>query len=379
MSTMTELMVVAGEASGDQHASDLVRAMRASQAGLRFFGMGGPKLAAAGVDLIFGAHEVSVMGIAEVLPKLRRILEVMDRLERAARRRRPACAVLVDIPDFNLRLAGRLKRLGIPVVYYVSPMVWAWREGRVEAVRDRVDRMLCILPFEEPFYRRRGVDAVYVGSPVVEQVPPPGPAEAFRQKLGLENRPTLALLPGSRPSEIARILPTMAEAARRLTRHGLQIAIPVAPGLDEKAIAEPFRALGLSPALFSGRAPEVVGASDVAVVASGTAALEAALMQRPMVVVYRVAPLTALVGRLLLKVRHVSLPNLLLGRAVVPELLQERMTPEAICTEVQRLLSGPAREAMVAELASLPKVLGGPGAASRAAAEVLMLLQRRSS
>jgi lipid-A-disaccharide synthase len=370
-------MVVAGEASGDQHAADLVAELRKRRPDLRFFGMGGRHLAAQNVDLLYGAEEISVMGLVEVLPKLRRILRVKRGLERAAARRQPACAILVDIPDFNLRLARALKHMGIPVAYYVSPMLWAWRRGRLRQVEAYVDRMLCILPFEEPFYRRAGVSARYVGSPVLEHVPSPAPAAHFRSALGLSvDAPTLALLPGSRQTEVRRILPAMIGAAKRISEEkpGLQIVVPVAPGLSKEAIALSFSRAGLSPHCVDGRAPEAVGASDVAVVASGTAVLEAGLMLRPLVVVYRVAWISGLVGRLLLRVAHVSLINLLAGRRVVPELLQRGMTPARIAAEARRLWDGPERDAMVRALGEVRQSLGPSGAAARAAAAVLELV-----
>jgi lipid-A-disaccharide synthase len=318
------------------------------------------------------------MGITEVLPKIPRILQVMRGLADAAAERRPVCAILVDIPDFNLRLAVRLKKLGIPVAYYVSPMIWAWRRGRVKTIAKLVDRMLCILPFEEDFYREAGVSARYVGSPVVEQVPAPASAATFRQKLGLPlETPTLALLPGSRMSEIRRILPAMVGAAKKLVaeRPGLQVVVPVAPTIPREEIVSRFEGSGVQPVLVEGRAPEVVGASDAAIVASGTAALEAGLMQRPMVVVYRVSLITYLVGRMMLKVAHVALVNLLVNRRVVPELLQGDMTPERIAEEIRRLwVPGTPREELLQGLAEVRTRLGEAGAARRAAESVLELL-----
>lgn len=365
-----DLLVVAGEASGDRHAADVVAALKARRPDLRFFGMGGERLKAEGVELVHGAHEISVMGITEVLPKIPRILEVLGDLSRAARERRPAAALLCDVPDFNLRLAKRLKAMGIPVAWYVSPMVWAWRPGRVKAIAARVDRMLCILPFEEDFYRGTPVKARYVGNPVVEQVPPPGDVAPFRRALGLpvEGR-WLALLPGSRPSEISRILPTLVDAAKRLHE---RVIVPIAPGLDRAAIVAAFE--GVQAHFVDGRAAEVVGASDVAVVASGTATLEAGLMQRPLVVVYRVAPLSYLVGRAMVKLQHFSLVNLLAGRTVVPELLQGHFTGEAVAEHVAKLWSGPDRDAQLAGLEEVRAKLGGKGAAGRAADAVLELL-----
>ncbi|QRO01142.1 lipid-A-disaccharide synthase [Archangium violaceum] len=378
MSPAPQILVVAGEASGDAHASELVAALKARRPDLTFFGMGGSRLAAQGVELLYGAHEVNVMGITEVLPKIPRILQVMGGLAQAAAERRPACAILVDIPDFNLRLAARLKKLGIPVAYYVSPMIWAWRRGRVKTIAKLVDRMLCILPFEEDFYREAGVAARYVGSPVVEQMPSPASAAAFRQKLGLPvETPTLALLPGSRMSEIRRILPAMVGAAKQLVaeRPGLQVVVPVAPTIPREEIVSRFEGSGVQPVLVEGKAPEVVGASDAAIVASGTAALEAGLMQRPFVVVYRVSLVTYLVGRLMLKVAHVALVNLLAGRRVVPELLQGDMTPERIASEIRRLwVPGTPREEMLQGLEEVRTRLGEHGAAGRAAESVLELL-----
>lgn len=373
-----KVIVVAGEASGDNHAAALIAALRAKVPALTAFGMGGPRLAAQGVELVHGAHEISVMGVTEVLPRVPRILRVMGDLARAARERRPDLAVLVDVPDFNLRLARRLKALGIPVAWYISPMVWAWRPGRVRTIAQRVDLMLCILPFEEEFYRGSGVDARYVGSPVLEGLPAPAPAESFRAALGLDPaREVLALLPGSRPGEVRRILPALAEVARRqrARRPALQIAVPVAPGLSRAELERAFE--GQSVALVEGRAPEVVGASTVAVVASGTATLEAGLMERPLVVVYRLSAPNWWLGKAMLSLERVSLPNLLAGRAVVPELLQDDFTAEAVSAHVDGLWEGPAREAQLQGLRAVRERLGGPGASERAAGHLVELMGRR--
>ena len=379
--TGPDILVVAGEASGDQHGAALVGALQRRDPTLRFFGMGGKRLGERGVELLFGAHEVNVMGLVEVLPKIPRILRVMKGLEDAARQRRPALAILVDIPDFNLRLAKKLKAQGIRVAYYVSPMIWAWRTSRVRQIARVVDEMLCILPFEEEFYRRHGVRARFVGSPVVEQVPQPDTASAFRQQLGLADRPTLALLPGSRMSEIRRILPVMVESAKALLaeRPDLQVVVPVAPTIERAEITSRFEGSGVTPIIVEGRAPEAVGASDAAIVASGTATLEAGLMLRPFVVVYKMSWLTYLVGRLMLKVAHVSLVNLLANKRIVPELLQHEMTAVKILAEPRRVWSdGPERTRMVTELAAVRTSLGGAGAADKAADAVLELLRAQN-
>jgi lipid-A-disaccharide synthase len=373
-------MVVAGEASGDQHAAAVVGALKQLDPSLQFFGMGGPKLQAQGVELVHGAHEISVMGIVEVLPKVPRIWRVLGDLARAAAERRPVAALLVDVPDFNLRLAKRLKALGVPIAWYVAPMAWAWRESRVKLLRERVDQLLCILPFEEKFFRDRGVTATYAGSPVLEQMPPVKPAAEYRQQLGIPlGPPTLALLPGSRRSELARLLPTLVEVARRQAQlhPGLQVIVPVASGLPRALVSRPFAGSGVTPIFIDGQAPETVGACDVAVVASGTATLEAALMHRPFVAVYRVSPVTYLVGRAMLKIPFVCLVNLLAERRVVPELLQGDANAEAIVAAVEPLWSGPARETLLGGLEEVRSKLGSPGAAARVAAAVLKLTSRR--
>lgn len=369
--TGPSVLVVAGEASGDGHGADVVRALKRLRPDVSVFGMGGPKLEAAGVELLYGAHEISVMGIAEVLPKIPRILSVLSGLEQAAKERTPKVALLIDVPDFNLRLAERLKRLGIPVVYFVAPMVWAWREGRTKRIAKLVDELCCILPFEEAFLRERGVNATYVGSPVLEQVPAPAEPFAFRERLGLDaNRPVFAVLPGSRRSEIARLGSLMNEVARAVAaRHpGLQTVIPVAPGLPRGLVEGAFA--GVEATFVEGRAPEVVGAADVALVASGTATLEAGLMRRPFVTIYRVSPVTYAIGKALVRIPFFCLVNLLAKRKVVPELLQGDVTVPAVVDALESLWSGPARDACLTGLDEVRASLGPPGAAGRVAERV---------
>lgn len=372
-----DVMVVAGEASGDQHAADAVAALKRLRPDLRFFGMGGPKLAAQGVELVHGAHEISVMGIVEVLPKVPRIWRVLGDLVKAARARKPALALLVDVPDFNLRLARQLKPLGVKIAYYVAPMAWAWREGRTKLIAGRTDKLLCILPFEEQFFRDRGVNATYVGSPVLDQVPAPADAAHFRRALGLPvEGEVFAVLPGSRRSELSRLGPTLAQVAARVQqqRPGARVLVPVAPGLPRELVEAPFSAAGVRPVLVDGRAAEVVGASDLALVASGTATLEAGLMGRPLVAVYRVNGLSYAIGKLLVDLPFFCLVNLLAEQKIVPELLQADFTVERTLAELQPLWAGPARERCLAGLARLREQLGPPGASRRVAQEALALV-----
>ncbi|MDP2276321.1 MAG: lipid-A-disaccharide synthase [Archangium sp.] len=373
-----DVLVVAGEASGDQHAADVVAALKLLRPDLRFFGMGGPRLAAQGVELIHGAHEISVMGIVEVVPKIPRIWRVLGDLEKAAKERKPAVALLVDVPDFNLRLAKRLKALGVPIAYYVAPMAWAWRESRTKTIAARVDRLLCILPFEEAFFRTRGVNATYVGNPVIDQLPAPATPNEFRQALGLTvEAPVFAVLPGSRRSEISRLGPTLAAVAAKVVaqRPGTRVVVPVAPGLPREFVEAPFLAAGVTPVLVDGRAAEVVGACDVALVASGTATLEAGLMRRPLVAVYRVNGLSYAIGKMLVRVPFFCLVNLLVGKKVVPELLQGDMTVDRIVEALEPLWAGPAREECLAGLELLREKLGTGGASIRVAKTVLELCQ----
>lgn len=373
-----EILIVAGEASADLHAARALHELRRLRPGLTAFGVGGPALREAGLDALYAAEEICVMGLGEVLPRIPRILAILRGLAAAAAERRPRVALLVDLPDFNLRLAAKLKKLGIRVVYYVSPTIWAWRRGRAKKIAQVVDRMLCILPFEPKAYEGTGVAARFVGHPFAER-PLPKPAAAYRAALGLPlDRTTIALVPGSRPSEIARILPHMLGAATLLrARHpDVQFVVPLAPTLRrEQIVAHLADHPGLEVVLVEGRTAEVVGASDGALVKSGTSTLEAALMLRPMVVVYRVSWLTYVVGRMLVKIDFFSLVNLLAGREVVPELLQREASAQRMAAELEALLGdGPAREKQLAGLREVRATLGEPGAPLRVAEEVAGVL-----
>jgi lipid-A-disaccharide synthase len=369
-----EVLIVATEASADLHAARALDELRQLRPDLRAFGMGGPRLRAAGLEALHRAEDMSVMGIGEVLPKIPVILRILRDLAAAAEARRPSAALLVDSPDFNLRLAKRLKRAGIKVVYYVSPTVWAWRRGRVKTIARVVDRMLCILPFEERFYEGTGVSARFVGHPLAERPRPEAPA-LYRARLGLApDRTTIALVPGSRPSEVKRIFPPMLAAAERLrARHAdAQFVIPVAPTLSEAALRPHLaRHASLDVKLVPAGMEAAVGAADAALVKSGTSVLETALMLRPMVVVYRLSWLSYAVGRLFVRLAHFALVNLLAGRTLVPELLQRQATPERMAAELEALLAdGPARTAQLRGLEEVRASLGEPGAPRRVAEEL---------
>ena len=372
------LLVSCGEASGDLLLSGVARALKAKDPSLTLVGLAGARSREAGVETVFDVSELSVMGIAEVLPKLRRILKIMDGLVELARERRPEAALLVDAPDFNLRLAKRLQKLGVRVVYYVSPSVWAWRRGRVKTVARYVDEMCCILPFEEGFYRERGARATFVGHPLLEQQPAPEVERALRRELvGAAKGPLLALLPGSRKFEVNGLLPAMLGAAKLLAQElpGLEVALPIAPTIPRALIDRISSEIGFAPKLLEGRARELLGACDAALVASGTATLEATLAQAPTVVAYRASLLTELVYALFVRTKHIALPNLLAGEEIVPELVQRAVNAEALARRVRPLLTEtPERARMVEKLSRVRASLGAPGASERVANAVLARL-----
>jgi lipid-A-disaccharide synthase len=373
------LLVSCGETSGDLYAAEVVRHLRAHRPELRVFGLGGDRLAGEGARLVAHVRDLAVLGLIEVVSSLRRLHGVYRRLLAAVDRERPLAAVLVDYSGFNLRLARALRDRGVPIVYYVSPQVWAWRRGRVRTIRDTVSRMAVIFPFEEPFYRAAGVPVTFVGHPLVDLVGAPDAAGLSKEHGLKPDRPVLAVLPGSRRGEVARHLPPLAEAIARLekTRPQLQILVAAAPHLDEALLAR--RLEGTSARLVRGRSHDVLAAASVAVVASGTATVEAALLGTPMVVVYRVTPLSYALGRPFVRVPHYAMVNLIAGRRIVPELIQRDFTPARVCVETLRLLDDPKQaRRMRDDLAEVRRRLGAPGASARAAGVVQEVLSSRA-
>ncbi len=378
----SDLLVVAGEASGDLHAARLLRALTKRRPDLRAFGLGSDELRAAGAELLADSREISVVGIIEAFGVLARAREILALLMSAAERRRPAAAILVDFPDFNLRLASELRWLQIPVIYYVSPQVWAWRRGRVRAIAETVDRMLVLFGFELPFYVEHRVPAVHVGHPLVDEVPQL--EQAWDRVLPGETPEVyeLALLPGSRRSEIRVLLPIMVEATRRLGEHlPIRVTIVRAPSidLDELESLLPDGSAANFRIVSEGRF-EAVANAHLALCASGTATLETGLLRTPLVVLYRLEPWTWLLAKLLVRVPHASLVNLVLGMRAVPELLQTEASPERVAAEAQRLLESRRDiDRIRGALTELRGLLGLPGASDRAAAEVLDVLARRET
>lgn len=370
-----KVLVSCAEASGDLIAAGVARALRKADPSVEIFGMAGKHCRDAGVDTRWDVSELGVMGVVEVIPKLFRAFQLMREIEALAKSERPDVALLVDAPDFNLRVAKRLKKLGIRVVYYVSPKLWAWRSGRVKTIRRLVDTMCCLFPFEEAWYRQRGVNASFVGHPLLEFEPSADTLRALRTQLLAQSKgPLLALLPGSRKFEVDNLLPKMLDAAKLLAARlpSLEVAIALAPTVDRSRVEAIFQRVGFAAKIVDGQARELLGAADAAVVASGTATLEAALMKVPTVVTYRASFFTALAFRLFVRLRFVSPPNILAGREVVPELLQEQSTAPNIAGRVLPLLTpGPEHETMITDLAAVRASMGEPGAGERVAQVIL--------
>lgn len=372
------ILVVAGEPSGDEIAASVVEAAADLVPGIRFFGAIGPKLEEAGVERVVATRELAVMGLAEVVTTIPTAIRAMRRLADEADDRAAVGAILVDSPDFNLRLAMRLARRGIPVVQIVGPTVWAWREGRIRTLERAVRRLLVTLPFEEEVYEGTGVEAVYVGHPAVDRIPEDPPSrEVVAERLGIDpDRPWVGVLPGSREGELGRTGVILARAAARLRarRPAVEIVVPVAPGLEPGevdralAAARPMR-------LVSEDRLEALARCDAAMTTSGTASLELALLGIPHAVAYTMNPLSYWAARLLVDVDHIALPNLVAGHRLVPEYVQAGATPDAVAAPIETWLSdADARETVVESLAAVREILGPHGFAPRAAASALEAL-----
>jgi lipid-A-disaccharide synthase len=364
----TELLISAGEASGDMYAARLARALR-ERADVRLFGMGGPRMREAGVEIVVDSAEVGVAGIFEVVRKIPALHRALRRLRAEARIRRPPLAILTDFPGFHLRLARTLRHRGVRNVYFVCPQFWAWRPWRVNLVRRRFARGLCVFPFEADFYRRAGVAADWIGHPLIGQARALLTRSDFAARYGLDPaRPIITLLPGSRPSELAHHMPRLIKAVVRLAiRAERQFVVAMAPGLKPAQI-EPYLPAQIPLCLLQDATYDALAAADLAIVSSGTATIEAALLGVPMIVVYRVAPATAWIARRLVRTPFVAMVNLMAGKLVVPELIQEAFTAEQVAREAERLLASPeARAVMRSELVEVCRRLGPPGAIERAA------------
>jgi lipid-A-disaccharide synthase len=365
------VLISAGEASGELYGAQLMAALRRRLPGCEFFGVGGEKMRAAGCEILIDARELSVVGITEVLPHVAGIYRKFRRLVREAAARKPDFAVVIDSPAFNVRVAREMHQRGIPVFYYVAPQFWAWREGRVKQIQRYIRKALVIFPFEERWYRERGVDAEFVGHPLADVALPRISREQFAAENGLDpEREWIAILPGSRRKEFSMNLPALLAAAQSFDPE-CQFVLPVASTLDLAWAKRQVQARGGTPVLVRDVRAALKHARAAAV-ASGTATVEAALLGCPFVMVYRVSPLTYRLGKPLVKVPRYAMVNLIAGKEVVPELVQRDFTAKNVAAKLREILpDGPAREKMVAELAAVRAQLQGPagGAGRQPAAE----------
>jgi lipid-A-disaccharide synthase len=371
-----QILLSAGEASGDMYAARLAAALKA-RTNTTIFGMGGDQMRSAGVEVITDYSEVSVLGITEILSHLPQLVRAMRKLVDTTRERRPQLAILTDFPGFHLRLARKLKPLGVRNVYYICPQFWAWRPWRVRIVRRRFVLALCIFPFEEKFFGDAGVPVKFIGHPLVGNVAPSQGREQFFAEYGLHPAmPLVTILPGSRSSELARHLSLLREACVKIhNAMPVQFVVAAAPGRAE-SLRQGWPS-DLRVAVAEGRAYDALAHANASIVSSGTATVEAALLDAPMVVVYRVTPLTALLAKPLVRTKHISMVNLIAGREVVPELIQKDFTPHKVAEQTLRLLRDPAAASVMrADLAEVRRKLGPPGAVERAANAIAALLSK---
>lgn len=379
------MMIVSGEASGDLHGANLVRSMRTLAPGLTFFGMGGSELRKAGVEVLFDAGRISVVGLTEVFSHLKDILSARRLLLREMKKRNPALLIVIDFPDFNLMMAAHAKKLGIPVLYYISPQVWAWRSGRVAKIGRLADRIAVILPFERDFYHKRDVQADFVGHPLLDSVATTRPREEVIRSLSITHGKTVVgLLPGSRQKEITSLLPDFLAAAKRLTLttdNKYVFVVPRASTISEELLNENGIEKcrdELDIRVSDTNRYDLMAACDAAVAASGTVILELAILGVPTVATYRVSPRTYFLGRLLTKLQSFTLVNLIAGRKVIPELLQDQVSPVNIARELALILEAEdVRDTMRQGLAEVKEKLGGPGASQRTAEIALELIDDR--
>ncbi len=376
---MKKILIIAGEASGDLHGANLVRELRRKLPSLACFGVGSKRMREAGVVMLADAAEISVVGATEVLTHIGAIYRIYSRLKRFLKEDRPDLLVLIDFPDFNIMLGKVAKKLGIPVLYYISPQVWAWRKGRIKKIAEIVKAVIVVFPFEVDLYKPAGVDVRFVGHPLTDVVKSEYTKVDARKQLGLDpKRRTVALLPGSRKKEIMHLLPDMLEAARKLESlyEDLQFVLPVAPTLKIDFVQHYVDRSGVAVTVVDGGVYIALRASDAAIVTSGTATLETGLLGVPMAIVYRISSMSYLIGKLIIDVNHIGLVNIVAGKRIVPELIQQDATPENMADAVSKILNDPAYYKSITDgLATVRARLGNAGASARAADVVLELLE----
>jgi len=375
------VMIVAGEASGDLHGSNLVKEALRLDPTLSFFGIGGPHMREAGVETLVDSSEMAVVGIVEVLAHFGVIYRAYATLKRIITANPPDLLILIDYPDFNMLVAKVAKRAGVKVLYYISPQVWAWRTGRVKKIARLVDRMAVVFPFEVPFYEKAGVPVTFVGHPLADRVQPTMTRDKAFTSFGLDpSRRVVGLFPGSRRGEIARHLPLILESAKLLKDRylGIQFILPLASSLTDADIAPQLASSGLEVVVVRDKVYDVMQVCDAIVTVSGTVTLEIALMGVPMVIIYTVSPLTYEVGKRLIRVEHIGICNIVAGKRVVPELIQHEVTADRLAQEIGRYLDDPAHaEKTRTGLATVKEKLGSGGCSERVAGIVLEMLGKK--
>ena len=381
MPSQTKVMIVAGEASGDLHGSNLIKAVHKKEPDISFFGVGGPKIKETGSQILVDSAELAVVGISEVLPNVGKIFGALKLLKKKILEVRPSLVVLIDFPDFNLMLAKHAKKAGIPILYYISPQVWAWRKKRVNKIAKLVNRMAVVFPFEVEFYKKAGLDARFVGHPLIDAVKVTANRESLRNKFGIgEGKRVIGLLPGSRGKEIKSLLPAMLESAEIMASRSpeFQFILPVAHTIDKHFIDEHLSLYNVDVTVVEGDTYDVMKTCDAAFIASGTASLEAAIIGTPMIVVYSASPFTYLIGKLfvLKNIKFFSLPNIVAEREIIPELLQDDVNAGRMVEEMFAILYGKGiYEQMVKDLDDVRERLGGEGASRRTADLVIEMVK----
>jgi len=372
------VLIIAGEASGDMHGANLVREMLNRDPALNFYGIGGKRMQQEGVQLLADASTMAVVGLTEVVFKLKDILKIMRTIKKSLDERRPDLVILIDYPDFNLPVAKAARRHNIKVLYYISPQVWAWRQSRIEQIKKTVTRMAVILPFEVETYRRHGFAADYVGHPLLDMIKTTYSKKESRKKFDLhEDKITIGILPGSRMSEIKKLLPELLQAATIMKDSipELQFVVPLADTLEEKNLTGIIAGFPIDVNVISGQTYDVVSCADLALVASGTATLETALLKVPMIIVYKISPLSYFIGKLFVRVKNIGLVNIIAEKTIVPELIQNDASGARIAREALSILGDETKkQAMIRELEAIRSRLGEPGAAIKTAKLALDML-----
>ena len=378
---MTSILIIAGESSGDIYGADLVHEFKKRHPQVNFFGIGGTQMEKEGVRLLFPSHDLAVVGLIEVLGHLPRIKKIFSAVLREAERANTSAAVLIDSPDFNLRLAKRIKKLSVPILYYISPTVWIWRKGRLRSIKKTVKRMMLIFPFEEDIYRQRQIPAVYIGHPLVRKISVSLNRGDFFSKYGLDlQKKTICLLPGSRRSEIHFHMPILVQAMDKISQeHDVQFILVQANNLESNFLNQHIPDHLSNLLVIKEERYSAMSHSDLAISACGTANLELAILETPFLAFYRLSSLTYHLGIHLLKLKRFSIVNILSGKKVITELIQSQFTVENLTLEVRRLLtSQQSRDRMIADFRNIKDLLGDKKASYNAAKELEMLLEQSS-